>query len=1015
MRHALLLASALLVLACPEKKPIPPPEPSGRCEVDLEALQLFSNVGAGASAAQIASADQLVGGNWAQGVVGDYLLENDRVRVVIQAPGRTISPTPYGGTIIDADLKRTGAGRDEFGKLESIYAFGRTINVKKVEVLNDGSKGGYAVIAATGTDEVIDYVNVTNVVEEFLGAGVQLVVDPDAPLPLTATTYYVLSPGETRVRVLTAYCNGGKDNVVMQVGDLIEQGGVSEIFNPGGCTNGLGARSCLVDPAPWFGYQADGVAYGYRAYKFSGNKTPATNALLYVAGVAAVLADGQDSRGLLSWTDPNATSRPGSFGVLAGQSRTFLRDFYVGRDLAEISSTILANEAASKSRLTVTVQHADGSPAPGGRVAIRTAETGTQVTLAVADDQGKARVDLPPGNYLVGTAALGAAIEPFSAVAVPGGGDATATVKEGASRTLTVTVKDPFGAPLSGKVIVRCPQGPCANQAIDYRPWFDVEDQPSDEQAIVFVGASGSATIALPPGQYEVLVTRGPEYSAWPDTYPSQGQAVDLTTQDQSVAATLAHVVDTTGWMSADLHVHAMGSPDSVVANSVRVSSFAAEGVDVMVSTDHDFVTDYAPVIDRLGLSASMASMIGCEVTPFDFGHHNTYPIARLPGLSGGAFDWGGGDGPTLRLDQLYAGLRARDPDVIIQMNHPRGTPGGALTQVKVDTATGASHADPSRFRQEPNPAATATDTKLFSPDFDAFEVMNGTGPNYAVLNDWMTFLSKGWVKTATGVSDTHQARAVTGGYGRTWVRLGADTAAQFTVPAFRDALKAKRATFGNGPFLTMQAQRLDANDMPVGTAVDVGGTISVGAGEKLRLTVDVQAPEWMQFDAVEIYTHTSGREAVNGESNASWPDGRIHQKRTLDPTMLPLEPVPGLNGFSARRVYVTETFVVSPTADTWYVAMVRSSTASRPLAPLAWDGVGCSGGICTPKTARAFAVTNAILVDGDASGAYDDFPLKGQPLTAAPPMVSAPVARRVPSLDELETFLRRVLSHDHE
>lgn len=1015
MRRLLVLFPALLLLACPPTKTYPPPEPSGRCEVDLEALQLFSNVGTGATATQVATVDQLIGGNWAQGVVGDYLLQNDRIRVVIQAPGRTISPTPYGGTIIDADLKRSGAGQDELGKIESIYAFGRTINAKKVEVLNDGAKGGYAVIAATGTDEVVDYVNVSNVVEQFLGAGVQLVVDPDAPLPLTATTYYVLSPGETRVRMLTAYCNSGKDNVVMQVGDLIEQGGVSEIFNPGGCTNGLGAKSCLVDPAPWFGYQANGVAYGYRAYQFSSNKTPATNALLYVAGVAAVLADGKDSSGLLSWTDPNAATRPGAFGVLAGQSRNYLRDFYVGRDLAEISGTILANEAASKSRLTVTVQHADGSAAPGGRVTVRVAETGTMVTLGVADAAGKATIDVPPGNYLVGTAALGAALEPLTAVSAPGGGNATATVKEGASRTLTVTVKDPFGAPLSAKVIVRCPQGPCANQVIDYRPWFDVEDQPSDEQAITFVGASGMATIPVPPGQYEVLVTRGPEYSAWPDTYPVTGEAVDLSSADASVNATLARVVDSTGWMNADLHVHAMGSPDSVVGNSVRVSSFAAEGVDIMVSTDHDYVTDYAPVIDALGLSSSMASMIGCEVTPFDFGHHNTYPIARLPGVSGGAFDWGGGDGPTLRLDQMYAGLRARDPDAVIQMNHPRGSPGGALTQVKVDTATGASHADPAQFRQVPNPAATANDTKLFSPDFDAFEVMNGTNPNYAVLNDWMTFLSKGWVKTATGVSDTHEARSVTGGYGRTWVRLGVDDAAQFTTKAFRDAVMAKKAVFGNGPFLTMKAQRLDASDMPVGGEVEVGGTISVSAGEKLRLTVDVQAPEWMQFDAIEIYTHTTGREAVNGESNAAWPDGRIHQKKTLDPTMLTLEPVPGLNGFSARRVHVTETFDVSPTADTWYVAMVRSGTASRPLAPLAWDGVSCSGGICSPKTTRAFAVTNAILVDADGSGAYDDFPLKGQPLTAAPPKVSGTVARRVPTLEELEAFLRQVLFHDHE
>ncbi|MEW5740405.1 MAG: CehA/McbA family metallohydrolase [Myxococcota bacterium] len=977
MRRALALL-ALILTACPEK-PLPPPTPTGRCDVDLEALALFSNVGNGATATQITEADQLVGGNWAQGVVGDYLLENDRIRVVIQAPGRTISPTPYGGTIIDADLTRASGGRDELGKIEPLYAFGRTVNVSKVEILEDGSRGGYAVIAATGTDAVIDYFNVANVLEEYLGAGTTLVSDPNTPLPLTTTTYYVLSPGETRVRVLSAFCNEGKDNVVMQVGDIIEQGGVSEVFNPGGCVKGLGTNGCLVDPAPWFGYQADGVAYGYRAYEFSGHKTPAVNALLYVAGVAGVLADGEDMAGLLSWTDPNATRRPGSFGVLAGQSRTFLRDLYVGRDLGEITSAILAYEASSKSRLDVTVQRADGTPAPQGRVTVRNASDSAPVTLLIADDQGKARVDLPPGNYLVGSAALGGSIEPLTAVAVPGGAGASVTVKQGAQRTLTVEVKDPFGVALPAKVLVRCSTGLCVPQASEYRPWFQMEDQPSDLQAIAFAGADGRAQIPLPPGQFQVLVTHGPEFSAWPDTFPLSGQTIDLTTADQTVSATLAHVVETPGWMSADLHVHAMGSPDSTVPNALRVLTFAAEGVDVLVSTDHDYITDYGPVIDGLGLSAQMASMIGCEVTPFDFGHHNTWPIEKKAGLTGGAFDWAGGDGATLRLDQLYVGLRERDPDVVIQMNHPRGTPGGALTQLKLDTATGATHADPSAFRQEPHPQATASDTKLFSTDFDAFEVLNGMSPNYAVLNDWMTFLSKGWVKTATGVSDTHTARAVTGGYGRTWIRLGVDGAAQFTPAAFRDAMKARRAVFSNGPFVTMKAQRLDASDQPVGGEVEVGGLISVAsaAGEKLRLTVEIEAPEWMQFDAVELYTHASGREATNGEPNSAWPDTRILQKRTLDPSMLTLEAVPGLNGFSARRVHVTETFTVTPTVDTWLVAMVRAGSASRPLSPLGWDGVSCSGGVCSPKTDRAFAVTNAILVDADGSGAYDDFPLK--------------------------------------
>lgn len=959
----LLLVSSLVLFACPPEKPRPIPIPSGRCEIDFVPYS-FGAVGNGATASLVERGDQLIGGGAAHGRIGDFVMQNDRLRVVIQQPGRWIAPIPYGGNIIDADIVRSGAGRDEFGKMGLIYAFGRTMNVSKVEVLQDGKNGGYAMIAASGTDAVVDYVNVKNVLNEFLG-DVKLVRDPDTAIPVTMTTYYVLSPGENRVRVLTAFCNDSKEVVTMQVGDLLEQGGVSEAFNPESCTNGLGVKDCFVDPSSWVGYQADAVAYGYRAYKFNDSKTPASNALLSIAGIAGVLADGENQAGLLAWVDENATRRPGAFGVLAGDKRVFLRDFFVGRDLAELSSTMLALDASAKSRATFTTQKADGSVAPNTRVTVKVAESGRMQTLVVTDDRGIGKVDLKPGNYLVGAGALGHAIENLTALSVPSNGTAESTLKLGPSRTLSVSITDPFGAPLTGKVIVRCTNPPCVDQLIDYRSYVDVESQPSDLQAIVYVGATGTAQIALPPGEYEVLATRGMEYSAFPDTYPTTGQRVDLTASNQSLSVTLAQVIDSTGWISADLHVHAMSSPDSAIGNALRAVSFAAEGVDVLVSTDHDFVTDYAPVLADLQLTNVMSSMIGSEVTPFDFGHHNVFPIRKGDSFNGDAFDWAGGDGATLRLDQLYAGLRERDPNGLIQMNHPRGSPGGALTMMRIDTATGSTHADPATFRQEPHPAATASDTKLFSSDFDAIEVMNGTAASTAVMNDWMTFMSRGLLKVATGVSDTHDAYKVVGGYGRTWVRVDS-----FTPTNFATALKQRRATFSSGPFVTLTAKVVGGD----GTVFHVGDTVS---GTQLELTVDVQAPEWMQFDSIEVHTHSPGREALNGVSNDTLVPTDAALKKTYDPTMLPIEAVPGLNGFNARRVHVRETFIVNATSDTWFVAMVRASTACRTLVPLAWDGVSCSGANCTASSSRASALTNAILVDADGSGTYDDFPIK--------------------------------------
>jgi hypothetical protein len=55
------------------------------------------------------------GGPRALGEVGDYMLQNDRIRVVIQNAGFSRGFGVYGGGIIDADLRRF----DEQGRSES--------------------------------------------------------------------------------------------------------------------------------------------------------------------------------------------------------------------------------------------------------------------------------------------------------------------------------------------------------------------------------------------------------------------------------------------------------------------------------------------------------------------------------------------------------------------------------------------------------------------------------------------------------------------------------------------------------------------------------------------------------------------------------------------------------------------------------------------------------------------------------------------------------------------------------
>jgi hypothetical protein len=351
-----------------------------------------------------------------------------------------------------------------------------------------------------------------------------------------------------------------------------------------------------------------------------------------------------------------------------------------------------------------------------------------------------------------------------------------------------------------------------------------------------------------------------------------------------------------------------------------------------------------------------------------------------------------------MRIGEMCAGIKAVHAGAVVQLNHPRGG-SGVITRLQVDTATLASHADPQDFGMAPAPDATADDNKLFSDGFDVIESANGPSPNFSVLNDWMTFLSRGTVRTSSGVSDTHGAQNSSSGYARTYALVNADAPADFSPTVFADAIRSHQAFVSNGPFLKVMAQKLDAGGNPSGAPVQIGGTLSVGAGEGIRFDVDVQAPETMDFDRVELYSYAPGREALDGVSNSAWPEGRILQVHPIAAGQLPLEAVPGLNGLNMRRIHVTDSFTVHPTADTWFVVMVRGVN-TRALWPL--------------HGARAAAWSNAFLVDADGSGAYDDFPLKpGQPLRAAPK--SAGKALRPPTASELQKAIASIIDHKHE
>ena len=185
--------------------------------------------------------------------------------------------------------------------------------------------------------------------------------------------------------------------------------------------------------------------------------------------------------------------------------------------------------------------------------------------------------------------------------------------------------------------------------------------------------------VALAPGRYRVFATRGPEYEV-------NQVEIELRADESSALEieTPKRAFDTPGWISADLHVHAGPSFDSSFPLEGRVRSFVAQGGEVVVSTEHNTVADYGPVIRELGLEGVIASVVGTEITstasttaaPHTIGHSNAFPVTERPLV----YRRGALQGEGRRLRDVVRQVHAVGPETLLQLNHPRNPlaqPGG--------------------------------------------------------------------------------------------------------------------------------------------------------------------------------------------------------------------------------------------------------------------------------------------------------------------------------------------------
>ncbi len=821
-----------------------------------------------AAAQRVTNRNQLIGGPTGLGEVGDYLLENDQVRLIIQDLSFNRGSGIFGGSLIDADLVRAdahgtpmgGTGRDSFGELFPAF-FLEMIDPENIEIINDGSDGKAAIVEVQGRGgefiTMLRFFNqamVNSYKPELTDALKGIPANSEGTPLVKFATRYILEPGARHVRIESTITNNAISGQPLSfpnkqiAGALQGFTGIdfSSFTIPAGHVIGFGARNKLFAPGIGFdlrfGLEAvyqkplelpalpghitnllattngDGLSYGfasapdpdsnfiYRKKDYYGENVQPDDMLLlfYASGFAAAFTSELPTELAPSYCveGKSAADRCGEIAsqcespeatpnfcekqntaclqyydsclTLRGKlpnSYTFTNYFIIGDgDVASIrdehyrlknQETHLvqgrvidqASGTFATEKLNVLIYNAAQDKTC--KTLGNTPSAAHPFSQALTDASGNFQFRLESGDYCYRVAGSGRPTSDAMPMNVSGDTHIS-PVARGAGR-IQASVFDTSGQPIPAKMTVvgsYIPQAGkkpneylfdlAAGESWRTGEFVDTDYDDSDlsprrfVETVAFSDAAGKALTRVPPGKYTVYFSRGTEYEL--DSHEIEIKPGAVAT----ISATLRRSVKPIGYMSGDFHLHALGSIDSGLDYNTRVISIAAEGLDLVVATDHNYISDYEPYILSNQLKPWLKSVIGLELTTFEGGHFNGFPLKRdISSMNRGSMQWQ--ERPPQELFDTLRENGAYGPDkTIVQVNHPRDSLLGYFSQHNVDGFT--SRADLTFKTTEPGTdtlMATVTtpsgpgfikpcddDPKkpcsTFSWDFDVIEAFNG-------------------------------------------------------------------------------------------------------------------------------------------------------------------------------------------------------------------------------------------------------------------------------------------------
>ena len=614
----------------------------------------------------------------------------------------------------------------------------------------------------------------------------------------------------------------------------------------------------------------------------------------------------------------------------AGEEKKFQVRLAVADSPLAAYGVLVAAEAAT-GEVTGTVKDGDGEPAIHGSL-IATLD-GVSVRH-YPDAEGGFSFRLPVGDHNLKFEDIGRAdVEKQVSVKRDGTIEFDLTVPKAALVKMAIT--DSAGRPLPAKVqFIGVVGTETPNFGTDYRAHGGNHQYQTHD---------GRVTQQVPPGNYLMVVSRGPEYDV------VERQITVAQGQTLSVDATLNRTVDTTGWISTDYHAHSTPSGDNYCNTDDRIINFVAENIEFAPTTEHQRLYDWEPHIERLGMSRHIKTVPGVELSGSG-PHFNAFPFTPDPfSQNGGAplwrYDpridaivlrnWGT---PTLdgftRIDRRANAYRRSEyfgggEDRWVQMNHPNV--GNFFFDRNQDGIRDGGF--------------VGLEDLIDAAEFWSDQILNlspnsGNGRRANRTFGWLQMLNQGRHAWCVAVSDAHRVFGNGVGGWRTYVPSSSDIPGDIDYAEIIRNSKAGRMMITNGPFLKVTT----GDGSPIGSRVISEGHID--------LNIQVQTPNWLEIDRVQVLV--SGRQ----------PD-EYNFLKDVNPEM-----------FTDGPVSFEKTVRIALQQDEHLIVV---ATGEKSTIEKTW-------GLNPYGRMHPMAYTNPIYVDVDRNGFQANGDTLGHPLMTSPP-----------------------------